>query len=120
MRGYANNTVIPNGSDPRIAQQSGSPIYTKYVMEARYPVIASQQATAFVLAFAEAGNTWNRFGDFNPFNVRRSVGVGARIFLPIFGLLGIDYGHAFDRIPGVADGGKQNFTFSIAQQLGGF
>ncbi|WP_431294292.1 BamA/TamA family outer membrane protein [Pedobacter sp. P26] len=120
MRGYANNTVIPNGSDPRIAQQSGSPIYTKYVLEARYPVIASQQATAFVLAFAEAGNTWNRFGDFNPFNVRRSVGVGARIFLPIFGLLGIDYGHAFDRIPGVADGGKQNFTFSIAQQLGGF
>ena len=120
MRGYANNAVIPNGSDPRIAQQSGSPIYTKYVLEARYPVIASQQATAFVLAFAEAGNTWNRFGDFNPFNVRRSVGVGARIFLPIFGLLGIDYGHAFDRIPGVADGGKQNFTFSIAQQLGGF
>lgn len=120
MRGYANNAVIPNGSNVNQAQTSGSPIYTKYVIEARYPVIKSQQATAFVLAFAEGGNTWNRFGDFNPFNIRRSVGVGARIFLPIFGLLGIDYGHAFDTIPGISDGGKQAFTFSIAQQLGGF
>ncbi|WP_443939920.1 outer membrane protein assembly factor BamA [Pedobacter sp. MW01-1-1] len=120
MRGYINNGVIPNGSDPNIAQTSGSPIYTKYVVEARYPVIKSQQATAFVLAFAEGGNTWNQFSDFNPFNIRRSAGIGARIFLPIFGLLGIDYGHAFDSIPGLNDGGKQNFTFSIAQQLGGF
>lgn len=120
MRGYSNNSVIPNGSNPSIAQQSGSPIYTKYAVEVRYPVIQSQSATAFMLVFAEGGNTWNRFSDFNPFNIRRAAGVGARIFLPIFGLLGIDYGHAFDRIPGVADGGKQNFTFSIAQQLGGF
>jgi outer membrane protein insertion porin family len=89
-------------------------------MELRYPVINSQQATAFLTVFGEAGNTWNKFGDFNPFNVRRSAGIGAKIFLPIFGLLGIDYGHAFDRIPGVQDGGKQSFTFSIAQQLGGF
>ncbi len=119
MRGYANNAVIPQGSNPTIAQQSGSPIYNKYVMELRYPVIASQQATAFLVAFAEGGNTWNKFGDFNPFNIRRSAGIGAKIFLPIFGLLGIDYGHAFDTIPGVTDGGKQSFTFSIAQQLGG-
>ncbi|MEJ2904797.1 outer membrane protein assembly factor BamA [Pedobacter panaciterrae] len=119
MRGYANNAVIPQGSDATIAQNSGSPIFTKYVMELRYPVIASQQATAFIVAFAEGGNTWNKFGDFNPFNIRRTAGVGARIFLPIFGMLGIDYGHAFDKIPGIVDGGKQNFTFSIAQQLGG-
>lgn len=120
MRGYANNAVIPVGSNPTIAQQSGSPIFTKYVLELRYPVIASQSATAFVLAFAEGGNTWNKFGEFNPFNVRRSAGFGARIFLPIFGLLGIDYGIPFDKIPGIQDGGKQSFTFSIAQQLGGF
>ncbi|ATP59033.1 outer membrane protein assembly factor BamA [Pedobacter ginsengisoli] len=119
MRGYANNAVIPQGSNATIAQNSGSPIFTKYVMELRYPVIASQQATAFILAFAEGGNTWNKFGDFNPFNVRRTAGIGARIFLPIFGMLGIDYGHAFDKIPGITDGGRQNFTFSIAQQLGG-
>lgn len=120
MRGYANNSVIPVGSNPGIAQNSGSPIFTKYVMELRYPVIASQQATAFLVGFAEAGNTWNNFGDFNPFNVRRSVGLGAKIFLPIFGLLGIDYGYGFDKIPGIPDANKGQFHFSIAQQLGGF
>lgn len=120
MRGYANNTVIPVGATAAIAQNSGSPIFTKYVMELRYPVIASQQATAFLVAFGEAGNTWNKFGDFNPFNVRRSVGLGAKIFLPIFGLLGIDYGYGFDKIPGIPDANKGQFHFSIAQQLGGF
>nr|WP_324372880.1 POTRA domain-containing protein [Pedobacter sp.] len=120
MRGYSNNSVIPVGSNPGIAQSSGSPIFTKYVMELRYPVIASQQATAFLVGFAEAGNTWNNFGDFNPFNVRRSVGLGAKIFLPIFGLLGIDYGYGFDNIPGLPDANKGQFHFSIAQQLGGF
>lgn len=120
MRGYANNSVIPVGSNPNIAQQSGSPIFTKYVMELRYPVIASQQATAFIVAFAEGGNTWNKFADFNPFNVRRSAGFGAKIFLPIFGLLGIDWGYGFDNIPGSPDANKGQFHFSIAQQLGGF
>jgi outer membrane protein insertion porin family len=120
MRGYANNTVIPVGANPTIAQNSGSPIFTKYVMELRYPVIASQQATAFMVAFGEAGNTWDKFSDFNPFNVRRSVGLGAKIFLPIFGLLGIDYGYGFDKIPGLPDANKGQFHFSIAQQLGGF
>jgi outer membrane protein insertion porin family len=120
MRGYANNSVIPVGSNVTVAQSSGSPIFNKYVMELRYPVIASQQATAFMTVFAEGGNTWNKFSDFNPFNVRRSVGVGAKIFLPIFGLLGIDYGYGFDKIPGIADANKGQFHFSIAQQLGGF
>jgi outer membrane protein insertion porin family len=120
MRGYANNTVIPVGADPNIAQSSGSPIFNKYVLELRYPVIASQQATAFLTTFAEGGNTWDKFSDFNPFNIRRSVGVGAKIFLPIFGLLGIDYGYGFDKIPGLPDANKGQFHFSIAQQLGGF
>ncbi|MFI5450590.1 outer membrane protein assembly factor [Pedobacter sp. UC225_61] len=120
MRGYSNNSVIPVGSNPTIAQSSGSPIFNKYVMELRYPVISSQQATAFMTVFAEGGNTWNKFSDFNPFNVRRSVGVGAKIFLPIFGLLGIDYGYGFDKIPGIPDANKGQFHFSIAQQLGGF
>jgi len=120
MRGYSNNSVIPVGADPYIAQNSGSPIFNKYVLELRQPVTASEQATIFVLAFAEGGNTWNRFRDFNPFNVRRSVGVGARVFLPIFGLLGIDYGYGFDEIPGLPDANKGQFHFSIAQQMGGF
>ncbi|RZK66222.1 MAG: outer membrane protein assembly factor BamA, partial [Pedobacter sp.] len=120
MRGYSNNSVIPYGANISIAQSSGSPIFTKYVMELRYPVINSQQATAFMTVFGEAGNTWDKFRDFNPFNVRRSVGVGAKIFLPIFGLLGIDYGYGFDNIPGVPDANKGQFHFSIAQQMGGF
>ena len=120
MRGYSNNSVVPVGSDLTKAQSSGSPIFNKYVLEFRYPVIASPSATAFLVTFAEGGNTWDRFSDFNPFNIRRSVGVGAKIFLPIFGLLGIDYGYGFDAIPGDASANKGQFHFSIAQQLGGF
>ncbi len=120
MRGYSNNSVIPVGANQNTARQSGSPIFNKYVLELRYPVIASQSATAFLVTFAEGGNTWDKFSDFNPFNIRRSVGVGAKIFLPIFGLLGIDYGYGFDKIPGIPDANKGQFHFSIAQQLGGF
>ncbi|SFH17202.1 BamA/OMP85 family outer membrane protein [Pedobacter insulae] len=120
MRGYSNNSVVPLGANTTIAQSSGSPIFTKYVIELRYPVISSQQATAFLTTFAEGGNTWNKFSDYNPFNIRRSIGVGAKIFLPIFGLLGIDYGYGFDKIPGIPDANKGQFHFSIAQQIGGF
>jgi outer membrane protein insertion porin family len=88
MRGYANNAIIPAGANPTIAQGSGSPLFNKYVLELRHPITASQTATIFVLAFAEGGNTWNSFRDFAPFNIRRTAGVGARVFLPIFGLLG--------------------------------
>ena len=119
MRGYTNNSVIPFGSNQTIAQNSGSPIFAKYVMEFRYPVLSNQQATAFITAFAEAGNTWNKFSEFNPFNVRRSLGIGAKVFLPIFGLLGVDYGYGFDAIPGNPSAHKGQFQFSIAQQLGG-
>ncbi|MGO3655482.1 MAG: BamA/OMP85 family outer membrane protein, partial [Sphingobacterium sp.] len=124
MRGYSNGTVIPSstGSNQQgIAIQSGSPIYAKYQLELRHPIMLNDQATVFALAFAEAGNTWNRFDEVNPFKVRRAVGVGARIFLPIFGMLGIDYGHALDPIPGLqTNSWKQNFTFSIIQSMGGF
>ncbi|HEY1025944.1 MAG TPA: outer membrane protein assembly factor BamA [Sphingobacteriaceae bacterium] len=119
MRGYANNAVIPVGSNAQIAQASGSPIFNKYILELRHPVTLGDQAQVFILAFAEGGNTWNRFKDFTPFNIRRSAGVGARVFLPIFGLLGIDYGYGFDPIPGLPDQGRQGFTFSIQQQMGG-
>jgi outer membrane protein insertion porin family len=116
LRGYANNSIVPEGA----VSTAGSPIFNKYVLELRHPITLNQSATVFVLAFAEGGNTWNKFSEFNPFNVKRSVGVGARIFLPIFGLLGIDYGYGFDAIPGNAAANKGQFHFSIAQQLGGF
>jgi outer membrane protein insertion porin family len=116
LRGYSNNSVVPEGA----VTTAGSPIFNKYVMELRYPITLGESAQVFGLVFAEGGNTWNKFADFNPFNVKRSVGIGARIFLPIFGLLGIDYGYGFDKIPGNPDANKGQFHFSIAQQMGGF
>ncbi|MEO6150731.1 MAG: outer membrane protein assembly factor BamA, partial [Mucilaginibacter sp.] len=119
LRGYQNFSIVPVGSNYNANNTPGSVIYNKYTLELRHPVIASASATIFLLAFAEGGNTWDNFGAFNPFNVRRSVGMGARIFLPIFGLLGLDYGYGFDKIPGAPDAGKGQFHFSISQSLNG-
>jgi len=121
LRGYKNFSIVPVGSNYNADNNPGSPVFNKYMLELRHPVINSQSATIFLLAFAEGGNVWNSFSDFAPFNVRRSVGVGARIFLPIFGLLGLDYGYGFDAIPGAPDANKGQFHFSISQSLtGGF
>ncbi|MGZ3766854.1 MAG: outer membrane protein assembly factor BamA, partial [Mucilaginibacter sp.] len=119
LRGYQNFSIIPIGTNYNVNNNPGSTVFNKYTLELRHPVIASQSATIFVLAFAEGGNVWNSFDQFNPFNVRRSVGVGARIFLPIFGLLGLDYGYGFDKIPGIPDANKGQFHFSISQSLNG-
>ena len=119
LRGYENFDIVPLGSNVSIASTSGSPIFDKFQLELRHPVIASQSATIFLLAFTEGGNTWNSFNQFAPFNVRRSAGIGARIFLPIFGLLGLDYGYGFDAIPGLPTANKGHFHFSIAQSLSG-
>jgi len=119
LRGYQNFTVIPIGTNYTADTNPGSTIYNKFTFELRHPVIASQSATIFVLAFAEGGNVWNSFNQYNPFNVRRSVGVGARVFLPIFGLLGLDYGYGFDAIPNIPGANKGQFSFSISQSLGG-
>ena len=121
LRGYKNFSIVPVGSGYDANTNPGSPVFNKVMLEIRHPVIASQSATIFLLAFAEGGNVWNSFSDFAPFNVKRSVGVGARIFLPIFGLLGLDYGYGFDAIPGQPDANKGQFHFSISQSLtGGF
>ncbi len=119
LRGYQNFSIIPAGSNYNTSTNPGSPVYNKYTLELRHPVIASQSATIFLLAFAEGGNVWNSFSEFNPFNIRRSTGIGARIYLPIFGLLGLDYGYGFDKIPGIPDANKGQFHFSIAQSLNG-
>lgn len=119
LRGYQNFSIVPVGSNYNETTNPGSPVYSKYTLELRHPVIASQSATIFLLTFVEGGNTWNTFSAYNPFNVRRSAGVGARIFLPIFGLLGLDYGYGFDAIPGIPAANKGQFHFSIAQSLSG-
>ena len=111
LRGYPDNSLSSNFGDP---------ICARYTMEVRYPISLNPQATIFVLGFAEAGNTWTDYKKFNPFQVKRSAGVGLRVFLPMFGLLGIDYGWGFDNIPGNPGigNGKGQFHFTIGGQLG--
>jgi outer membrane protein insertion porin family len=100
-----------------ISTRQGGIVYSKYALELRYPVSLNPQATIFVLGFAEAGNSWGSYQDYNPFKLRRTAGVGARIFMAAFGLLGLDYGYGFDPIPGLQNKGLKNFTFSIGQQI---
>jgi outer membrane protein insertion porin family len=119
LRGYQNFSIVPIGTNYNATTNPGSTIYNKYTLEVRHPVITSASATVFLLAFAEGGNVWDNFSQFNPYNVRRSTGVGARIFLPIFGLLGLDYGYGFDAIPGIPSANKGQFSFSISQSLNG-
>jgi outer membrane protein insertion porin family len=119
LRGYENFSIVPEGSNLNANTNQGSAIYDKFTMELRHPVIAGQSATIFFLAFAEGGNVWDNINKVNPFNVKRSVGVGARIFLPIFGLLGLDYGYGFDAIPGQPTANKGHFHFTISQSLSG-
>ncbi len=95
----------------------GGTIFTKYVMELRFPVTQSPSATIYIQAFGEAGNNWNDFADFNPYDVRRSAGLGARIFMPAFGLLGLDWAYGFDPIIGGNTAAGPQFHFSIGNQI---
>ncbi len=74
-----------------------TPVFNKFTVELRYPISLNPSSTIYVLAFMEAGNSWRRIKEYNPFDVKRSVGVGARVFLPMFGLLGFDYGIGLDK-----------------------
>lgn len=114
VRGYENNSLTPLGDDGRRATGN---LYGKMTMELRYPLSLEQSATIYVLGFAEAGNSWFDFKDFEPFNMYRSAGVGVRIFLPMFGLLGIDWGYGFDEVPGQPNAGGAQFHFILGQQF---
>ncbi len=94
LRGYENNSLTP--VDPITGQQEGGIVYNKYSLEVRYPLTLKPSASIYALGFLEAGNSFNNFRDFNPFEIKRSAGVGLRIFMPAFGLLGIDFGYGFD------------------------
>lgn len=115
QRGYP----IYTSSDPRINpdQNSTSQFFTlfnKYVLELRYPFSTNPSSTIYGLAFFEAANGWYNYKDYNPFRLRRSAGLGMRFFLPMFGLLGFDYGVGLDRLqPGVGLKGAAKFTFLL-------
>lgn len=109
MRGYGNNALTPRNTEGYI----GGTIFTKYSLELRYPISKNPMASVFFMGFVEAGNAWNSMKNFNPFDVHRSAGVGARIYLPMFGLLGLDWGYGFDPIPGYPSESGSQFHFSI-------
>ena len=92
-------------------------MYSKFTMELRYPITLKPSATIYALAFMEAGNAGITFQNYTPFKLHRSAGLGVRIFLPMFGLMGIDWGYGFDPFPGVSDGAGSQFHFVIGQQF---
>lgn len=114
LRGYNNNSIRPLRLD---GQQEAGIVYNKFVMELRYPISLNPSATIFVLGFLEGGNNWGNYADFNPFNIYRSAGIGARIFMPAFGMLGLDWGYGFDSVKGAAGANKGQFHFTIGQVL---
>jgi outer membrane protein insertion porin family len=114
MRGYGNNTLTPRNSQ---GQYIGGTIFNKYTMELRYPLSLNPMATIYMLTFLEAGNSWLNFSEFNPFDVKRSAGFGVRLYMPFFGILGLDWGYGFDAIPNNPSANKGQFHFSINQSI---
>jgi outer membrane protein insertion porin family len=111
MRGYdiqdfeANRAPVGGGASP-------TPLFEKFTLELRYPLSLAPSSTIYVMAFAQGGNAWREFRDFNPFDLKRSAGMGLRVFLPMFGVLGFDYGIGFDK-PGAERTLKGLGTFNI-------
>lgn len=114
LRGYSNESITP---DYYIDKNIGGTIYSKYTLELRYPLSLNPSATIYASLFLEAGNSWNSFKTFDPFDVRRAAGIGIRFFMPMFGLLGLDWGYGFDEIPGLPDANGSQFHFSINQSI---
>ena len=114
MRGYQSGSLTPY--DPAQGRNMGY-LYNKFTMELRYPISLEQNATIWALAFVEAGNCFADIKDYNPFNLKRSAGIGVRLFLPMFGLMGIDWGWGFDPINGSKDYGGSQFHFVLGQEL---
>ncbi len=110
LRGYENNSITPRGPQGYV----GGSVYNKFTLELRFPVSLNPSATIYALGFLEGGNNWYTIKEFNPYSLKRSAGLGVRFFLPMFGLLGLDYGWGFDNYPGVQKG---QFHFTIGQQF---
>ena len=111
MRGYESSALNPNGTSSYAAA------YNKYTVELRYPVIMKPSSTIYGLVFAEGGNAFNSWKDFSPFKIKRSMGVGVRLYLPIVGMLGVDWGYGFDRPVGSSSRSGSQFHFSIGQSV---
>lgn len=115
LRGYENYSLTPYQATSYSSNgySYAGNVYDKFTIELRYPVIMQPQSTIYVLGFLEGGNCWADIRDFNPFQIKRSAGVGVRVYLPVVGLLGIDWGYGFDD----KTYGKSQFHFIIGQQF---
>ncbi len=111
LRGYENNSLTPRKNNGYVGN-----VYDKFTVELRYPLVLQPQSTIYALLFLEGGNSWSDIKDFNPFQIKRSAGVGVRVLLPIVGMLGIDWGYGFDPVGDKRRGGS-NFHFVIGQQF---
>ncbi|WP_103192577.1 BamA/OMP85 family outer membrane protein [Formosa algae] len=116
LRGYANQSIQPVDSNGNTTED-GASIYNKFSLELRYPITLKASAKIYALSFIEGGAAYNAFSDYNPFQLKRSAGVGLRVFMPAFGLLGIDFGYGFDPLPGEINANGWETHFIIGQQF---
>ena len=110
LRGYDNGALTPGIGTEGYA-------YTRLGLEVRYPVLSQGSTSIYALAFLEGGNAWNDIKKFNPFSMKRSAGVGVRLFLPMVGLMGIDYAYGFDKVFGSSSYGGSQFHFVLGQEF---
>ncbi len=108
LRGYTTSSLSPT---------NGATVFDKFTMDIRYPISLNPMASIYVLGFIEGGNSWANFEGFSPFKMYRSAGVGLRLFMPMFGMIGIDWGYGFDKIPGSPNAGGSQIHFSINQSI---
>ena len=114
LRGYENGALTPANTN---GDAYGATIYNKFSLELRYPITLKASASIYALAFAEAGQSYESLSDYQPFNLARSTGAGLRVFMPAFGLLGIDFGYGFDAVPGQVKPSGWQTHFIIGQQF---
>ncbi|QKJ62516.1 outer membrane protein assembly factor [Flavobacterium sp. M31R6] len=114
LRGYENGALTPASSS---GDAYGATVYNKFSLELRYPITLKSSASIYALTFAEAGQSYASLSDYQPFNLARSTGVGLRVFMPAFGLLGIDFGYGFDAVPGAIKPSGWQTHFIIGQQF---
>ena len=109
LRGYDNGSLTPSGYTGYA--------YDRFTLELRYPLMLQGSTNIYALTFIEGGNAWSSVKDFNPFDMKRSAGVGVRIFLPMVGLLGIDWAYGFDDVFGSKQYGGSQFHFILGQEF---
>ena len=119
LRGYPNQSIVPDSRNTPLGalDNDGATIYNRFSLELRYPITLKPAASIYALSFLEAGASYDGFQNYNPFELKRSAGAGLRIFMPAFGLLGIDFGYGFDPIPGETTRNGWETHFIIGQQF---